>query len=171
MCIVRPEFTVRVCAIFHCNSQEEVMKILRALFIIAALTLASGAASGDEWKDESGKGKEEKSRHWKEEGKHGGGNSSYFHQHGYTQLNIPEGHYPPPGECRIWYPDRPPGHQPPPIKCGAHVPAGAWLIQHPADLEDRVHVTVYDPDHPGAVLVVGEFDVGSGAFVRIVLTW
>ncbi len=31
--------------------------------------------------------------------------------------HIPEGHMPPPGKCRIWFPDRPPGHQPPPGNC------------------------------------------------------
>ena len=43
-------------------------------------------------------------------------------------LNIPEGHYPPPGSCRVWYPDRPAGHQPPPTSCAVQVPAGAVLI-------------------------------------------
>ena len=32
---------------------------------------------------------------------------------------IPLGHLPPPGECRVWYDDRPPGQQPPPTSCGA----------------------------------------------------
>lgn len=32
-------------------------------------------------------------------------------------VDIPPGHYPPPGECRLWLPDRPPGHQPPPMRC------------------------------------------------------
>jgi hypothetical protein len=47
-------------------------------------------------------------------------------------LKIPKGHMPPPGECRIWYPDRPPGHQPPPGDCEElqyQVPRGAWLIR------------------------------------------
>lgn len=47
-------------------------------------------------------------------------------------VNIPEGHYPPPGECRIWYPDLPPGQQPPPGDCGDlrhRVPPGAILIR------------------------------------------
>jgi len=45
---------------------------------------------------------------------------------------IPKGHLPPPGECRIWYPDRPPGQQPPPGNCRElrhHVPPGAYLIK------------------------------------------
>ena len=49
-----------------------------------------------------------------------------------TMPNIPPGHMPPPGKCRIWYPDRPPGQQPPPGDCRElerHVPPGAWLIE------------------------------------------
>jgi hypothetical protein len=48
-------------------------------------------------------------------------------------LEIPHGHLPPPGECRIWFPDRPAGHQPPPEKCEAvysSVPPGAVLVSH-----------------------------------------
>lgn len=47
-------------------------------------------------------------------------------------VNIPPGHMPPPGECRIWFPDRPPGQQPPPGPCSElrhHVPPGAILVR------------------------------------------
>ena len=47
-------------------------------------------------------------------------------------LKIPKGHMPPPGKCRIWYPDLPPGQQPPPGECKDlqyHIPPGAWLIR------------------------------------------
>ena len=33
------------------------------------------------------------------------------------QVDIPPGHLPPPGMCRIWFPGRPPGQQPPPGDC------------------------------------------------------
>jgi hypothetical protein len=135
----------------------------------------------DEGKDESGKGKaqihryskeprhkEEKPRHFEEQ-RRKEDRGSYFYEHGYARLHIPPGHYPPPGECRIWYPDRPPGHQPPPGKCD-RVPPGAWLIRHPHDHPGYVHVTVYEPQRPSVVLVVGEFEIASGAFVRVVLS-
>jgi len=32
-------------------------------------------------------------------------------------VQVPPGHLPPPGHCRVWYADRPPGHQPPPVPC------------------------------------------------------
>jgi hypothetical protein len=46
--------------------------------------------------------------------------------------NIPKGHMPPPGSCRIWHSSRPPGHQPPPGPCDQlqyQVPPGAYLIR------------------------------------------
>ena len=52
--------------------------------------------------------------------------------HTVPQVQIPEGHLPPPGECRIWFPDREPGHQPPPGPCHVlkhRVPPGAYLIR------------------------------------------
>ena len=116
----------------------------------AALFCVVGMASADQKKHDSGKG------------------GSYFHKHGYTRLNIPPGHYPPPGGCRLWFPDRPPGHQPPPGKCSP-VPPGAWVIRHPQDLPGHVHVVVYEPQRPNAVLAIGEFETASGVFVRVVL--
>lgn len=96
------------------------------------------------------------------------GRSSYFHEHGYTRLRIPRGHYPPPGGCRIWYPERPPGQQPPPGRCSP-VPAGAWVIRNPHDVPGRVHVEVYEPQRPGIIRVVGEFEIATGVFVRVVM--
>lgn len=97
------------------------------------------------------------------------GKRSYLHAHGYSRLNIPPGHYPPPGECRLWYPDRPAGHQPPPFRCGDSVPRGAWLIQNPGDVPNHVRVTAYDLAVPGRIMEVGEYDLGSGGLVRVIL--
>jgi hypothetical protein len=128
-----------------------------------------GAATADEGKDESGKGKKyPPSMQYPHDDAHG----SYFHRHGYNRLNIPKGHYPPPGECRIWYPDRPAGHQPPPGKCHqlrTRVPLGAWLIRHPEKDSEHVHISVYDNHRPGTVIVTGEFEIGTSVFVRVVV--
>ncbi|MBU0908873.1 MAG: hypothetical protein KKA54_08120 [Proteobacteria bacterium] len=143
----------------------------RLLFITAlGIALIASPLFADEGKDESGKGKEGKQYSEKSYRDHQGGGESYFHQHGYDRLNIPKGHYPPPGECRIWFPNRPAGQQPPPIKCGEPVPPGAWLIQHPNDIpREHVTVTVYEPQRPGIIHAVGEFDIGSGMFIRVIL--
>ena len=127
------------------------------------LLLGTGAWA-DEDKDESGKGKG-KGEH---KDRHGGGHSQNFH--GYSR--IPNGHLPPAGECRIWYPDRPAGHQPPPFKCNdrrRNVEPGGWLIV-PGPQPQEVRVDVYDPRRPGIVIDVGIFDARTGAMVRIVGT-
>ena len=49
-----------------------------------------------------------------------------------ARFEIPPGHRPPPGQCRIWFPDQPPGHQPPPGNCQEleyRVPSDAVLIR------------------------------------------
>lgn len=67
---------------------------------------------------------------------------------------VPPGHYPPPGQCRIWHPGRPPGHQPPAGHCDSlvgRVPVGAFLLYN-----DRAWDTEYDwrrqaSSRPGSV--------------------
>ncbi len=47
-------------------------------------------------------------------------------------VKVPPGHLPPPGKCRVWFPDRPAGHQPPPGSCHElryQVPPGAYLVE------------------------------------------
>src|SRR5215216_1057293 len=44
---------------------------------------------------------------------------------------VPRGHYPPPGQCRLWYTGRPPGHQPAATRCESlvgRVPRGAFVL-------------------------------------------
>jgi hypothetical protein len=51
---------------------------------------------------------------------------------GPRKLNgVPPGHYPRPGQCRVWYQGRPPGQQPRPVPCGSltgRVPFGSFLL-------------------------------------------
>lgn len=130
---------------------------------LMGLAALSTTVYADEGKDESGKAErrhEERTRHDRR--------SSYFHQHGYTR--IPNGQLPPPGECRIWYPDRPAGHQPPPFKCGeshGRVEPGGWLIS-PGPQAREIEVAVYDARRPGIVIDVGIFDARTGSIIRVV---
>lgn len=46
--------------------------------------------------------------------------------------HVPRGYLPPPGQCRIWYDNRPPARQPPPGDCSelsGRLPEGARLIR------------------------------------------
>jgi len=136
---------------------------------IALIICCTGPALADQGEDEPGKGRK---NHPAGQYRHDNDPGTYFHRHGCARLNIPEGHYPPPGECRIWYPGRPPGHQPPPGECSrlrSQVPPGAWLISHPEDEPEHVQVTVYDERRPGSILVTGEFEIDTGVFLRIVV--
>jgi hypothetical protein len=65
---------------------------------------------------------------------------------GARTLGVPKGHYPPPGECRVWVPGREPGQQPPPAKCDrlvGRVPLGAFILYNDKEWDTR-----YDwPEH------------------------
>jgi len=89
-----------------------------------------------------------------------------------ASLKIPKGHYPPPGQCRIWIPGVPPGRQPAPEACLSlhdHIPAGAWVLYRPVREEKLVEVTAYDPNDPRRVAWVRYYEMGSGRFVHEVL--
>lgn len=81
---------------------------------------------------------------------------------------VPEGHLPPPGECRIWFPGLPPGQQPPPGHCAelaSRVPLGAWLITRPKNERDKLEVFVYSTDRPNVVDVIRWYHAFTGKFI------
>lgn len=82
--------------------------------------IVRGAANGilDELVGQTDRGERYRDRKWDRD-----------HDRRRHDFKIPAGHYPPPGSCRIWYPDRPAGHQPPPTSCRVRVPHGAYLIR------------------------------------------
>lgn len=85
------------------------------------------------------------------------------------RLNIPPGHYPPPGSCRIWIPGVPPGHQSPPGNCAElreRVPAGAWLLHRDANDPEEIEVLVFNERRPSVVITVRYFEASSGRFLR-----
>ncbi len=73
----------------------------------------------------------------------------------HTAYRIPKGHLPPPGHCRIWYPNRPAGHQPPPQRCPISVrqiPLGAYVVSRLEGDNKRALVHVYSGQKPGIVV-------------------
>ena len=62
-----------------------------------------------------------------------------------SSLNIPFGQLPPPGECKIWYPELPAGHQPPPQDCQSAImnrPRGALIVTHQGTVQSPVYRVV-----------------------------
>ncbi|HKY64016.1 MAG TPA: hypothetical protein VJR29_11400 [bacterium] len=92
-------------------------------FLFAVLFSLPANTYADPWKDESGKG-------WKGDGEKGvvAAPVPVPVLGAPRHIQIPPGHYPPPGECRLWYPDRPAGQQPPPVPCGQLGAVGGSFI-------------------------------------------
>ncbi len=85
-------------------------------------------------------------------------------------LDIPPGHLPPTGECRIWIPGTPPGRQPHRNsgdcdQITREAPAGSWVVYRPTVEKKLVHVRVIDARRAGVVVAVRVYDE-TGKFVR-----
>ncbi len=99
---------------------------------------------GSERSDEQRRG--DRDRDWERRGDDRGdrGRGSDGRDYPFSALNIPRGHLPPPGECKVWFPGKPPGHQPPPQSCAAAMrsaPLGAWVITHEGS---RYRVSIFN---------------------------
>lgn len=85
---------------------------------------------------------------------------------GPRSLRVPPGHYPPPGQCRVWHPGRPPGQQPPPANCASlagRVPAGAFLLYNNREWDSRYDWRAAERRTPGSVPEVVLRVIGSAA--------
>jgi hypothetical protein len=90
---------------------------------------------------------------------------------GNVTLNVPPGHLPELGECRVWIPGLPPGRQPRPKsrRCdgiASVAPAGSWILYRPSDDEKVVHVRLVDARRAGVVIRVRIFDIDSKRLLR-----
>ena len=70
---------------------------------------------------------------------------------------VPPGHFPPPGQCRLWYPGRPPGKQPPPTRCNelrGAAGSGAFILYNSKAWDADYDWRVRDRTNPGSVPAV-----------------
>lgn len=86
-------------------------------------------------------------------------------------LDIPAGHLPEPGECRIWIPGMPPGRQRHHASrdCDGitrEAPAGSWIVYRPTSDRKLVHIRVVDDRRSGVIVRIRIFEVEGGRFVR-----
>jgi hypothetical protein len=87
------------------------------------------------------------------------------------RLDVPPGHLPDVGECRVWLPASPPGQQPKPKTRSCDgianaAPAGSWVLYRPAGDARVVHVLVIDARRAGAVVRTRVFDIETNELVR-----
>jgi hypothetical protein len=111
------------------------IRIKHSVIAIVASCVAT-IALADPDKDEKRDGRWREQKQERYDSDEHGKRDEWRHGHrdhgGHSQVNVPPGHLPPPGECRIWFPDRPAGHQPPPGDCrelSRKVPRGAVLVE------------------------------------------
>jgi hypothetical protein len=84
-------------------------------------------------------------------------------------LGISSGQLPPPGSCRVWFPNRSGGQQPAPESCEVALndaPAGSWVLYRPANRPGEVKVYVIDSRRAGIVVRVLVYDADDGRFLR-----
>lgn len=88
----------------------------------------------------------------------------------YATLDVPPGHLPDAGQCRIWIPGTVPGRQPQKASgdCAPMMrtaPAGSWVLYRPTSDRSLIHVRVVDCCRPGVIVTVRVYD-GNGRFLR-----
>ncbi|MBZ0267964.1 hypothetical protein K8I85_07400 [bacterium] len=82
-----------------------------------------------------------------------------------ASLGVPPGHFPPPGQCRIWMPGVAAGKQAKCVPCTSidgGIPLGAWVLYRPSREKNVVRVTTYDRRSPESVMSVEWYDAASG---------
>ncbi len=103
----------------HGMTGQSPWDLARKRSIVDIYVIVTGSGGG--WERDSRRGSwdedepdhrnDGRSAHREDRNDHAGG------WEGPCDQDIPKGHLPPPGKCRLWYDDRPDGQQPPPTDC------------------------------------------------------
>jgi hypothetical protein len=83
-------------------------------------------------------------------------------------LKVPPGHFPRPGECRLWFPSRPPGQQPRAGSCvglARIAPAGTMILYRPTHEKKVIYARVIDPKRDGVIIVTRVY-TDRGTYLR-----
>jgi hypothetical protein len=83
-------------------------------------------------------------------------------------LKVPPGHFPKPGECRLWFPSRPPGQQPRAGSCvglARIAPAGSMILYRPTSDKKVIYARVIDPRRDGVIIVTRVY-TDRGTYLR-----
>lgn len=83
-----------------------------------------------------------------------------------ASLGVPPGHFPPPGQCRIWVQGVPPGRQAECVPCNSidgEIPLGALVLYRPSREAGALQVMEYDRQSPPMILSVSWYDAQDGA--------
>jgi hypothetical protein len=82
-----------------------------------------------------------------------------------VSLGVPPGHFPPPGQCRVWMPGVPPGKQAACVPCNSidgDVPLGALVLHRPSKEKGVVQVMEYDGVTTSMIVSVAWYDAVDG---------
>lgn len=82
-----------------------------------------------------------------------------------ASLGVPPGHFPPPGQCRIWVQGVPPGKQADCVPCNSidgKIPVGALVLYRPSKESGALQVMEYDEQSPGMIVSVQWYDAQDG---------
>jgi hypothetical protein len=85
-----------------------------------------------------------------------------------SPLRIPAAQLPPPGQCRLWKPNRPLREQAAAGACSEIEPAAppeSWVLYRPRQDPRLVDVRVIDPDQAGLVTQVRVYDAERGTYI------
>ncbi len=86
-----------------------------------------------------------------------------------ADLDVPPGHIPGVGQCRIWIPGRAPGRQAPVRNCEgieAEAPAGSWILSRSAENRRLVRVAYVHRSRAGEVVRKVLYEASTGRFIR-----